>query len=143
MRSSKGVSFNPSRDIPDLSGKVILVTGGNSGLGEESILQFAKHKPAKIFMGARSEAKAKEAINKIRKIVQDTNIIFLEMDLASFASVKKATQQVLATTDRLDILINNAGIMATPAAMGTRSNSVQTTCPPKQAITSTSGENRC
>jgi NAD(P)-dependent dehydrogenase (short-subunit alcohol dehydrogenase family) len=125
MGSSKGVSFNPSRDIPDLSGKVILVTGGNSGLGEESILQLAKHKPAKIFMGARSEAKANEAINKIRKIIQDANIIFLEMDLASFASVKKATQQVLATTDRLDILMNNAGIMATPAAVTTDGYEIQ------------------
>ncbi|SPJ93293.1 related to retinol dehydrogenase 12 [Fusarium torulosum] len=112
-----GIHFVPDRDIPDLSGKVILVTGGNSGLGKESILQLAKHNPDNIFMGARSEAKAKEAIGEIKKAVPDAKIQFLPLDLSSFASVRDAANQVLRSSKRLDILMNNAGIMATPAAI--------------------------
>lgn len=104
-------------DIPDLSGKVIIVTGGNIGLGRESILQLSKRKPSKIYMASRSEAKAVATISEIQKIVPDAPIVFLELDLASFASVKTAADKVLATTDRLDILMNNAGIMSTPHSL--------------------------
>ncbi|KAH7006855.1 retinol dehydrogenase [Ilyonectria destructans] len=110
-----GIQFDPDRDIPDLSGKVILVTGGNNGLGKESILQLAKHDPANIFMGARSETRAREAIGDIKKIVPNAKIQFLPLDLSSFDSVRDAANQVLASSERLDILMNNAGIMATPA----------------------------
>lgn len=105
------MSFNPDRDIPDLSGKVILVTGGNSGLGKESILQFAKHNPRQIIMGARSQSKAQAAIAEIQEVVPRANITFVEINLSSFASVKKATDQVLQECDRLDILLNNAGLL--------------------------------
>lgn len=98
-------------DVPDLSGKVIIVTGGNIGLGKESILQFSKHNPSKIYMAARSEAKARAAINDIQQIVPKAPVEFLELDLASLASVKAAAAQVLATTSRLDILMNNAGLI--------------------------------
>ncbi|KAB8068954.1 hypothetical protein BDV29DRAFT_199013 [Aspergillus leporis] len=109
----RSVKFNPDKDIHDLSGKVILVTGGNNGLGKESILQLAKHNPAKIYMGARSESKATTAINEIRQSVPGANIAFLPLDLASFTSVKNATDSFLSENDRLDILMNNAGIMMT------------------------------
>ncbi|TDZ23720.1 Citrinin polyketide synthase [Colletotrichum orbiculare MAFF 240422] len=72
-------------------GKVILVTGGNNGLGKETVLQLSKHNPAHIFMGARSEKKALEAVAEIRKAVPDAaKITFLKLDLASFESVKEA-----------------------------------------------------
>ncbi|KPM39877.1 hypothetical protein AK830_g6696 [Neonectria ditissima] len=109
-----GIQFDADRDIPALSGKVILVTGGNSGLGKESILQLAKHSPANIFMGARSETKADEAISEIRKAVPDAKIDFLPLDLSSFASIRDAANLVLASSKRLDVLMNNAGIMAVP-----------------------------
>ncbi|KAK7178565.1 retinol dehydrogenase [Paraphaeosphaeria sporulosa] len=105
------MSFTPDRDIPDLSGKVIFVTGGNSGLGKESILRFAKHNPRQIIMGARSQSKAQAAIAEIQAIVPGANITFVEIDLSSFASVKKAAGQVIQECDRLDILLNNAGLM--------------------------------
>lgn len=103
--------FNPKNDIPGLSGKVIFVTGGNNGLGKETILQLAKHNPERIFMGARSEAKAEAAIGDIKQIVPAANITFLHLDLASLKSVKKAAETLLSETDRLDILVNNAGVM--------------------------------
>ena len=59
------MTFTPDRDIPDLSGKVIFVTGGNVGLGKETFLQFSKHNPAHIFLAARTESKARQAIEDI------------------------------------------------------------------------------
>jgi NAD(P)-dependent dehydrogenase (short-subunit alcohol dehydrogenase family) len=111
-----GNAFNPDTDIPDLSGKTILVTGGNSGLGKESVRQFAKHK-SKVYMGARSEEKAAAAIADIKKQVPDADITFLELDLASLESVKSAARTFLSTNDRLDILMNNGGIMAVPPGL--------------------------
>ncbi|KAM0146244.1 hypothetical protein ACHAQE_010837 [Botrytis cinerea] len=101
-------------DIPNLSGKVIVVTGGNIGLGRECILQLSKHSPSKIYMASRSEAKALSAISEIQEIVPNAPIVFVELDLASLASVKTAADEILATTNRLDILMNNAGIMTPP-----------------------------
>lgn len=108
---SSSPRFNPKNDIPCLSGKVIFVTGGNNGLGKETILQLAKHNPERIFMGARSEAKAKAAIGDIKQTVPTANITFLHLDLASLKYVKKAAERLLSETDRLDILVNNAGVM--------------------------------
>ncbi|KAG9604327.1 hypothetical protein KCU77_g750, partial [Aureobasidium melanogenum] len=109
--------FNPDLDIPDLSDKVILITGGNSGLGAESCLQLAKHNPAEIFLGARSTVKADSAIATIKKTVPGAKIRVLEMDLTDLASLKKAADTFLAASSRLDLLMNNAGIMACPAGV--------------------------
>ncbi|KAE9376228.1 NAD(P)-binding protein [Stipitochalara longipes BDJ] len=106
--------FRPDDDIPHLTGKVILVTGGNSGLGEESILQLSKHKPSQIFLAARSAEKGQAAINKISEAVPGANITFLQLDLTSFASITEAVKVVNSSVKRLDILMNNAGIMMTP-----------------------------
>lgn len=111
-------SFNPSKDIPDLSGKVILITGGNTGLGLETILRLSQHKPAHIYLAARSEDKAKTAIQEIQsKVPKAPPISFIKLDLASFASIKAAAASFIASSNRLDILINNAGIMATPEGL--------------------------
>lgn len=112
-----GVSFTPSKDIPSLAGKVILVTGGNAGLGKQSILELARYgKPAKIFMAARNLDKARAAIEDIKKAAPDspTEIVPLQLDLASFDSIKAAAREFLRQSDRLDVLMLNAGIMAAP-----------------------------
>lgn len=106
--------FRPDDDIPDLSGKVILVTGGNSGLGQESVLQLAKHNPSQIFLAARSPDKGQAAIHNIKEVVPKANITFLQLDLTSFASIVEAAKVVNSSVSRLDILMNNAGIMMTP-----------------------------
>ncbi|KAH9203363.1 retinol dehydrogenase [Leptodontidium sp. 2 PMI_412] len=109
-------SFNPDKDIPDLSGKVILVTGGNAGLGKQTILELSKHNPAHIFLTARSESKAQAAIEDIRKAVPSAApITYLNLDLTSFDSIKKAVREFLGQSPQLHILINNAGIMGSPA----------------------------
>jgi NAD(P)-dependent dehydrogenase (short-subunit alcohol dehydrogenase family) len=108
------MSFTPDRDIPDLSGKVIIITGGSSGLGKESAHQLAKHNPARIFLSARTAARGNAAIAEIEHATPSIKgkIAFLEMDLASFSSVQRAVKAFIAQADRLDILMNNAGGMA-------------------------------
>ncbi|RAH69910.1 short chain dehydrogenase [Aspergillus aculeatinus CBS 121060] len=104
-----------SQDIPDLHDQVIIVTGGNVGLGYETIRQLSEHHPARIYLAARSRSKAEQAIAELtRASPSSTNIIrFLQLDLASFDSVKAAAAEFLRQESRIDILINNAGIMMT------------------------------
>ncbi|TVY74013.1 putative oxidoreductase [Fusarium oxysporum f. sp. cubense] len=113
-----GYSFNPDTDIPALSEKVVLVTGGNTGLGHETILQLSKHSPAHVFLAARSQDKGHAAVNDIRQATPNVPpISFLQLDLSSFASIQSAVKKFRESSDRLDILINNAGIMATPEGL--------------------------
>ncbi|KAJ5697708.1 hypothetical protein N7488_011392 [Penicillium malachiteum] len=110
-----GISFNPDNDIQDLTGKTILITGGNAGLGKETTLQLAKHNPEKIFLCARTESKAKDAIQSIQSSISNkVDITWIPLDLKSTASIQKAAESFHAQSQRLDILILNAGIMATP-----------------------------
>ncbi|OCK76751.1 NAD(P)-binding protein [Lepidopterella palustris CBS 459.81] len=110
-------TFNPSKDIPDLEGKVILVTGGNAGLGKESILQLAKHNPSRIYLAARTSSKAAAAIQEIKSAVPTADIEFLQLDLGSLKSVKQAADTFTNREGRLDILLNNAGLMAQPEGL--------------------------
>ncbi|KAF4212153.1 hypothetical protein CNMCM6805_002126 [Aspergillus fumigatiaffinis] len=110
-----GASFDPRRDITDLSGKVIFVTGGNTGLGKETILQLAHHRPSRIYLGARNATKARDAIADIqRQLSTSADIRHIPLDLASFASIRSAAEKFTSECDRLDILILNAGTMGNP-----------------------------
>jgi len=107
-----------SQDIPDLCNQVIIVTGRNAGLGYETVRQLSPRNPARVYLAARSKDKATKAI----KDLQETNpgvadIQFLQLDLASFESVKAAAAEFLSKESRLDILVNNAGIMMTPEGL--------------------------
>jgi NAD(P)-dependent dehydrogenase (short-subunit alcohol dehydrogenase family) len=109
-----GGSFKPDQDIPDLDGEAIIVTGGNSGLGLETVRQLGKHRPARIYLAARSQDKAEAAIKQLRESnLEICPIVFLKLDLSSFSSVKAAAQTFASAESRLDILVNNAGIMMT------------------------------
>lgn len=83
-------------------------------MGKETIRQLAKHNPQQIFLGARTQAKADDAITDLRQETPDANIIFLPLDLSSFESVKAAVDTFKSQSSRLDVLVNNAGIMACP-----------------------------
>lgn len=121
--------FSPAAAVPSLAGKVILVTGGNVGLGQETILQLAKHNPQRIYMASRTESKALAAIKEIKaqlpKEAKDTSIEFLPLDLSSLQSVKAAAQTFTSSSTRLDLLILNAGIMATPPSRSTSGHDLQ------------------
>ena len=112
MFGFRSVRFSPKKDIPPLEGKVILITGGNSGLGKQCVLEFARHKPAQIWLAARNLDKAKTASDEIRRKIPDAPIRILKLDLSSLESVTEAARTFSAEAERLDILMLNAGIMA-------------------------------
>lgn len=118
-RMNNVYSFNPSTSIPDLTDNVIIITGANAGLGLESAIQIAQHKPSRLYLTARSRAKYENALSKIKEHVPaaDTFTRFVEMDLSSLKSVKVAGEHVLDEVDRVDVLMNNAGIMGSPASL--------------------------
>ncbi|KAF2715245.1 putative short-chain dehydrogenase [Pleomassaria siparia CBS 279.74] len=102
------------------TGKVVLVTGGTSGIGMETAR--ALHATgADVYITARSFKKAETVIADISESSEGSGKIdFVEMDMNSLASVKKAAQSFLARSKTLNILVNNAGIMATPEGSKTK-----------------------
>ncbi|KAK5131708.1 hypothetical protein LTR16_000493 [Cryomyces antarcticus] len=102
-----------SSSLPNLSGKVAIVTGGNTGIGYETARLLAKN-GAKVYLAARSEEKANTAIEKIRSGDIKGSVEYLPIDLMDLSSVTKAAQAFANKEKRLDILMNNAGIMANP-----------------------------
>lgn len=101
------------KNIPDLKGKTIIVTGGNSGLGYESVKAFAMN-GAEVILASRSLEKGEDAKNRILKELPDSRILVMELDLGDLESVKTFTSSVKKQYNKLDILLNNAGIMMTP-----------------------------
>ncbi|KAF8155230.1 hypothetical protein K438DRAFT_1987139 [Mycena galopus ATCC 62051] len=101
--------FRPERDVPDLSDKIIIVTGGNTGIGYETVKQLLL-KNAKVYLAARSPEKAAAAIKSLEAETKKS-AIFLQLDLADLPSVRKAAETFLSQESKLDILFNNGGVM--------------------------------
>jgi hypothetical protein len=102
-------TFDPTSSIPDLSGKVIAVTGGNAGIGKRTVLQLAKHNPDRIYLASRTISKAEAAVKEIKAAVPNAQITILPLDLMNFNSIRAAAKQVMAGSSRLDVVILNAG----------------------------------
>jgi NAD(P)-dependent dehydrogenase (short-subunit alcohol dehydrogenase family) len=102
-------------NVPDQSGRTILVTGANTGLGFETAKVLAAQ-GARVLLGCRSVDKAKAAIDAIRVDVSDADLDVVQLDQADLASVRDAAAQVNEEA-RLDVLVNNAGIMMPPKEM--------------------------
>ena len=102
-----------SEDIPDQTGRIALVTGGNSGLGFETVKALAG-KCAHVILACRDMAKGNAARDQICQQTPDALIEVLPLDLASLDSVRQFAEAFIAKHNQLHILINNAGVMATP-----------------------------
>ena len=100
-------------NIPDQSGKVAIVTGSNSGIGFETALELAE-KGATVVMACRSLPKAEAAARQIRQTDPPGEVVVMELDLGDLDSVRQFAAAFLARYNRLDLLINNAGIMMPP-----------------------------
>jgi NAD(P)-dependent dehydrogenase (short-subunit alcohol dehydrogenase family) len=101
------------QDIPNLTGKVIVVTGANSGLGFECSKTFAQ-KGAAVVMTARNMAKGEKARAKILQAHPGADVDLMQLDVGDLSSVREFVTAFKSKYDRLDILLNNAGLMAIP-----------------------------
>jgi NAD(P)-dependent dehydrogenase (short-subunit alcohol dehydrogenase family) len=102
-------------NIPDLSGKTVVITGGNSGLGFASAKALSE-KNAQVIIACRNEGKGNEAKQIILRANPNSLVHVMPLDLADLKSVKRFAKQYQVTFDKLDVLINNAGIMTVPFA---------------------------
>jgi NAD(P)-dependent dehydrogenase (short-subunit alcohol dehydrogenase family) len=102
-----------TQNIPDLQGKTVLITGANSGIGFEAARALAA-KNALVVMACRSLEKGEKAKQQILAETPDAQLELRVLDLASLESVRQFAESFLVEHTRLDILINNAGIMAVP-----------------------------
>lgn len=100
-------------DIQDLSGKVAVVTGANSGIGFETAAALAKRR-AEVVLAVRNMEKGKAALNKIKSVYSSANVKLMKLDLSDLSSVRTFAADFLNKHDSLSILINNAGIMNPP-----------------------------
>jgi NAD(P)-dependent dehydrogenase (short-subunit alcohol dehydrogenase family) len=101
--------------VPDLDGKVYIVTGSNTGIGFE-VARILFNKNATVYMACRSPTKTEKAMQDLRKgaPLSQGRLIFLELDLADLNSVQAAAAVFLSQAKRLDVLFNNAGVSTPP-----------------------------
>jgi len=101
-------------NIPDLSGRRALVTGANSGIGFETALALYQA-GADVVITARNENKAKKALLDINDPGRTNRVSYMLLDLSSLADIKRFSEAYINEYTRLDLLINNAGVMTPPA----------------------------
>ena len=91
----------------------MIITGANTGIGKITAIDMAKRQ-ARVIMACRSVERGERAVEEVHKASGSTNVVFRQLDLASLTSVRRFSEHVLKEEPRIDILINNAGIMACP-----------------------------
>ncbi len=96
-----------------LSGKTVIITGGNTGIGKATAVDLAR-RDARVILACRSVEKGEKAVVDVHRESGSDNVIFHQLDLASLASIRQFVAQILEEEPRIDILINNAGIFGCP-----------------------------
>jgi len=111
--------FDPAEN--SMRGKTVLITGGNTGLGKESALRLARG-GATVVLTARSEAKGLEAAEAVKAASGSDDVHFLQLDLADLSNVKSFKERFSREKygDHIDVLLNNAGVMAIPTRQTTK-----------------------
>lgn len=100
-------------DVPDLSGMTAVVTGSNSGVGYEAALELARH-GAYVTLACRSTSRGESALRRIKNASPSATVDLVQLDLGDLGFVDRFVEQFRTSRDTLDLLINNAGVMATP-----------------------------
>ncbi|KAI9059035.1 NAD-P-binding protein [Trametes sanguinea] len=109
-------SFDPATDVPDLKGKVAIVTGGNAGIGFATVQHLARH-GAKVYMGARNEQRATAALERLRAEglgPGNGEVVWLKLDLGDPRETKRAAEELMRREERVDVLVNNAALLLIP-----------------------------
>ena len=99
--------------IPSQAGKTALITGANSGIGYQAALELARH-GAHVLLGCRNEAKGQAALERLRREAPGASAEVVQLDMASLASIRAFAAAFPGRGIALDLLINNAGVMALP-----------------------------
>ncbi len=118
MTSSPGHATWSVQDIPDQTGRVVVITGANSGTGFAAA-QVLAAKGATVILACRNEGKAQAALRAIREGYPSAILETVSLDLGSMASIRDAADEIQARHARLDLLLNNAGVMVPPAGKTT------------------------
>ena len=105
-----------ARDIPSQQGRVAVVTGANSGLGLVTTRELARA-GARVIMGCRDATRGAAARSRVVEQVPDAAVDVRRLDLASLASIREFADSLHADVPQLDLLVNNAGVMAIPRQM--------------------------
>ncbi|ORB31396.1 SDR family NAD(P)-dependent oxidoreductase [Mycolicibacterium parafortuitum] len=100
-------------NVPDQSGRVAVVTGANTGIGYEAA-QVLAGKGARVVIAVRNLDKGKDAVDRITALHPGADVSLQELDLSSLASIRGAAAELRAAHPRLDLLVNNAGVMYPP-----------------------------
>lgn len=94
-----------------MAGKTVIITGGNTGIGKATALHLAR-RGARVILACRNRDKAQGAIAEIQQETGNTDVLYMQLDLGSLKSVRCFSETFLKTESRLDLLINNAGLVA-------------------------------
>ena len=101
------------QQIPSQAGKTALITGANSGIGYQAALELARH-GAHVLLGCRNEAKGRAALERLLREAPGASAEVVQLDMASLASIRAFAAAFIGRGVALDLLINNAGVMALP-----------------------------
>ncbi|MEY3361103.1 MAG: hypothetical protein RL531_822 [Actinomycetota bacterium] len=93
-----------------MDGRTVVITGGNAGIGKETAVALARD-GARVILTSRDAARGAAALGEITERSASTSVEVMGLDLASLTSVRTFAEQVLAATDRIDVLVNNAGLL--------------------------------
>lgn len=100
-------------DIPDLNGSIAVVTGGNSGIGL-AVARALAWRRARVVLACRSRRRGHDACASIRAAIPESRVEVMVLDLASLNSIRRFATEFGARHDRLDLLVNNAGVLLAP-----------------------------